>query len=125
MSTVEVGYVDRVGRRRAFWCASHWFPGATCIHFVAVHFVPLMTGHPAWLEPPSSSPPVFILQKSSTARFSGFTATPVLAQSLHFPVRPLGTAVFGKTVSPPSSTSARYSSAVAMRLLASPALWKK
>ena len=64
-------------------------------------------------------------QKSSASPLTGLTAMLLAAQGLHSPVRPPGAAVFGNTVSPPSSTSDRYSSTVAMRLLPMPALWKK
>lgn len=81
--------------------------GATCIHLVALHLTPARTGQPPCREPLSSAPLLASDQKSSTSPLRGFTAGPCCAQGDH----PVGSSPsfgpFGKTVSPPSSTSLR------------------
>mmetsp|Transcript_13647 Transcript_13647/g.45112 ORF Transcript_13647/g.45112 Transcript_13647/m.45112 type:complete len:232 (+) Transcript_13647:871-1566(+) len=94
--------------------------GRAWIHFVAVHFVPLMTGHPACMDLGSILFSDETLQNNNPSPFLGFTATLPSAHSLHGPF--LETAMSwsihslsGKAVSPPSSTSDKYSNTVATR----------
>ena len=85
------------------WCASGTDAGETCNHFVAVHFSVCNTGQPTWLLPPSSSPPIFMLQNKMASPLAGFTDEPM------FPHREnkslllfTGIVAIGNTVSPPS-----------------------
>jgi hypothetical protein len=91
--------------------------GLAWIHFVAVHFSPLITGHPACIDRWSILFSGVMLQNSSPSPFLGLTATRSTAQSLHGPFSsPLVGSIHslsGNAVSPPSSTSVRYRRTVA------------
>ena len=88
----------------------------TCIHFVADHFTPLSTGHPACVDFTSSFPAVSMDQKSSASPRRAFTATPLRAHAENASSPSCGfSLVSGNTVSPPLSTSERYIRTVATR----------
>lgn len=79
-----------------------------CIHFVADHLLPLITGQPPCKLEGSSDASGLVLQKSNALPIFGFTERPCLPHSdnsFHHGTEVMFPFAAGNTVSPPSSIS--------------------